>query len=182
LSAANPAAAIIREASGFGITLKLDASGKNVAASSKPPPDLLARLREHKPGILAELALRKALPAGPTEAPAPATTPAPAPARHIPPMTQPPLGVSRTLQNALLLAERHHVRFWIDGDGLLITQPLQAPPLEVHAAMRALSDCGPEIKRICELPERPQGYVDAAWVAAVVDSARLGYRSWRESS
>jgi hypothetical protein len=176
LSAANPAAEIIREASGFGIALKLDPSGKNVAASSKPPPDLLAKLMEHKPGILAELARRKALQAGPAEAPA--TIPAP----RAPPMAQPPLGVSRTLQNALLLAERHHVRFWIDGDGLLITQPPQAPPLDVHAAMRALSTCSSEIKRICQLPERPKGYGDAAWVAAVVDSARLGYRSWRESS
>jgi hypothetical protein len=101
LSATNLAAEIIRETSGLGIALKLDASGKNVAASSKPPPDLLAKLMEHKPGILAELAHRKALLAGPGEAPAPA--PATLPAPHAPPMTQPPLGVSRALLDEIIV-------------------------------------------------------------------------------
>jgi hypothetical protein len=98
----------------------------------------------------------------------------------VPSMDSPPLGISRTLTTALDMASRNHIQFWLDEQGVLVTQPPRDYKREVQLAERSLMDRREEIKKICQLPERPKGYSDVHWVRAVANSARLGYRAWRE--
>lgn len=134
------AAAILKAARNADISFSLNGDKLALKWAAKPPESLIEAIRADKANIVA--ILKKSMEplrrqeAGTIGAMREPQESAQRQDAAAPPMTQPPLGVSRTLQNALLLAERHHVRFWVDGDGLLITQPPQAPPIEVHAAMR----------------------------------------------
>jgi hypothetical protein len=168
------------------------------------PPALHDMLREHKPGIIKELLRRassgsepRAVKSGPhviegnasgvaaaPDRPAPGASPLP----QDPPRGGPaararsdlPLGVSHALASGINAAAHFHVQFWLDEQGLLITQPPQDYRREVQAAERALMERREEIKTICHWSRRPRGYTDANWVRAVVDSCRLGYNLWRE--
>jgi hypothetical protein len=64
--------------------------------------------------------------------------------------------------------------------GLFVTQPPRDYKPAIQAAEQGLMSCADEIRMICKLPERPKHFDDQAWVRAVADSARLGYRNWRE--
>jgi hypothetical protein len=183
------AAAIISRAEAFGVTLLANGDRLRCGSVVPMPPALRDLLREHKPAIIKELEQRQSLV---SEAP-PVQSPAPEPTTTVrprgrggnssgarPPMTQPPLAVSRRLAEALTHAARYHVQFWLDEAGVFVTQPPRDYKPAIQAAERALMACQDEIKMICKLPERPKHFEDQGWVRAVADSARLGYRNWRE--
>ena len=196
------AAAIISQAEAFDIQLVVHGDKLRCGSSAAMPPALRDLLRERKPALVKELERRAAMagiepstsstekgcrarpgapePASQVTPPAPAPRTKPPTEHSKPPMCQAPTAISRVLAEALDAAARHHVRFWLDETGILVTQPPQDYKREVQAAERALMCARDEISHICKLPERPKGYEDQAWVRAVVDSARLGYRNWRE--
>jgi hypothetical protein len=122
---------------------------------------------------------KPATPAPPMPQPPLAVSPRPVDAAK-PPMSQAPLAVSRRLADALNHASHYHVQFEFDEAGLLVTRPPRDYKPAIQAAERALMGCVDEIKMICQQPERPRHFEDQAWVRAVADSARLGYRRWKE--
>ena len=194
-------ASLISDAEAFGIILEVRGDKLRCGSSAPMPPVLRDTLREHKLDVIKELERRAsraesglAVPGGPVLPPR--KTP-PVPARPIALLDSPargaaspiasrnpppglPLAVSRAFEAALAMAERHHVAFWLDEHGLLITQPPRDYRREVQVAERALMERREEIKTICCWPRRPKGYSDAHWVRAAVDSCRLGYNLWRE--
>jgi hypothetical protein len=199
------AVSVLHEAEMFGVTVRLNGDKLRLDGRIKPPAELLERLKAHKAEIMdilrrEEAALTSKAGGPPVATPATPTTPIGTPAVPTapiaapqatkselggvsgtkPPMSQPPLGISRRLAEALNHAAHYHLRFWFDEAGVLITQPPLEYRREVQAAERALMACRDEIKMICKLPERPKRTEDQTWVRAVADSARLGYRNWRE--
>jgi hypothetical protein len=168
------AAAILKQANSAGVKLSLNGDKLAVKWAAKPPESLIEAIKAEKANIMA--ILKCATSYGAVLAP---VTPPPKEAGEVPPTSQAPLGVSRRLVQALDLAAHYHVRFEFDEAGLFVTRPPRDYKREVQAAERALMAVAQEIKMICGLPERPKFYEDQAWVRAVVDSARLGYRNWR---
>jgi hypothetical protein len=179
------AASVLIEAVALGVRFRLNGGRLQLKARIKPPDELLERLKAHKPEITEilrrEEAANQAAETAPVEVkPAEAPISPPPLAARAPPMSQAPLGISRKLAEALNYAAHYHVQFEVDEAGVLVTQPPRDYKREVQAAERALMSCKEEIAMICQLPERPKRYEDQAWVRAVSDSARLGYRNWRE--
>jgi hypothetical protein len=186
------AAAILKEALSAGVKLSLNGDKLALKWETKPADSLISAIKADKADIMAILRGRPSTSKPPGTADAPPFSPNPAqkgpekevaaerPASAVPPMSQAPLGVSRLLARALDLAAHYHVQFWRDEAGVLVTMPPRDYKREVQEAERALMSCQAEVACICKLPERPKHYEDQAWVRAVVDSARLGYRNWSE--
>jgi hypothetical protein len=186
------AVSVLNEAAMFGVSVSLDGDRIHLKAAAKPPASLLERLKANKAAIMD--ILRREADGGRTPVEAKPATPAaakpatpakppmsqPPLATQAPPMSQAPLGISRRLAEALNHAAHYHVQFSIDESGLFVTQPPRDYKPAIQAAERGLMSCADEIRMICKLPERPKHFDDQAWVRAVADSARLGYRNWRE--